>query len=284
MNSVRALFHIFIVTAWLAAAALVHAAETEPEGWQVSLGVGAGVRTNPVMDNSNIPLIIIPQINYQGERIFLQNLDIGYQLWQQENQQISLLVTPSYDQIFFHHWQAATFVSTLDTANGLANNNESHPTVEPSKRAIDKRQLHERRMAALGGFEYSLQSEIVDFQLQVVHELTNYYDGDEVRAALSKTIAFDRNEVKLTLGANWQSARSLDYFYGLRPNESFTQEYSPSSGVTALMRFDWSYQLDAHWSLRFFTSYRRLSAAIARSPLTTSDNVVTAFAGGVYHF
>lgn len=282
MNAARR-FIIFLTTVWLGTAVLVHAADNDPEGWQVSLGVGAGVRTNPVMDNSNIPLIVIPQVNYQGEKFFLQNLDMGYELWDDEHQQISLLLTPSYDQIFFHHWQAATFVSTLETTSSLTKD-ESQPTVEPLKRTINKRQLHERRMAALGGIEYSLQSDLLDFQLQAVHELTDYYRGDEIRVALSKTIAFDRNEVKLTLGANWQSVRSLDYFYGLRASEVAAQEYSPSSGISTLMRFDWSYQLDEHWSLRFFTSYRRLGSAIADSPLTTSDNVVTAFAGGVYHF
>jgi len=283
MNAARRLIYTSIAVIWLGAATHVQAADNDPEGWQISLGIGAGVRTNPVMDNSNIPLIIIPQVNYQGERLFLQNLDLGYELWTDDRHHISALLTPSYDQVFFHHWQAATFVSTLEANSGFTKN-ELQPTVEPFRRTIDKRQLHERRMAALGGVEYSFQSDKVDFQLQALHELTDYYDGDEVRLALSKTIAFGRNEVKLTLGANWQSANTLDYFYGIDANEAAAQEYQPSSGTSTLMRFDWSYQLDEHWSLKFFTSYRRLSSAVTDSPLTTSDNVLTAFAGGVYHF
>jgi MipA family protein len=282
MNTARLFFYLYTSVACLVLSPGTRA-DDDPQGWQVSIGVGAGVRTNPVMDNSNIPMIVIPQVNYQGERFFLQNLDVGYELWSDDQQKFSLLLTPSYDQIFFHHWQAATFVSTLE-ANGALTKDDSQPTVELLNRTINKRQLHERRMAALGGLEYSFQSEAVDIQLQALHELTDYYQGDELRIALSKTINFDRSEVKLTLGANWQSDRSLDYFYGVRFTEAPAQEYHPSSGVTALMRFDWSYQLDAHWSLRFFTSYRRLGSAIADSPLTTSDNVVTAFAGGVYHF
>ena len=54
------------------------AANDPSSGWQVAVGIGAGVRTNPVMDNSDIPLIIIPQINYQGEHLFIQNLDFIY--------------------------------------------------------------------------------------------------------------------------------------------------------------------------------------------------------------
>ena len=284
MNSMHFVFSTFIIlfTLWSATVA-AQAPETEPGGWQLSLGIGAGVRTNPVMNNSDMPLVVIPQINYQGDRFFIQNLDFGYELWRDQRQQVSLFLTPSYDQIFFHHWQGATFISTLQTTTGLTKD-QTQPTVDPLNRFINKHQLRERRMAALGGVEYSLQGEIVDFQLQVLHELTGYYDGDEVHLALTKTIDLGRSQVKLTLGANWQSARTLDYFYGLTTTEAPGQEYSPDSGVSTLMRFDWNYQLDEHWTLNFFSSYRHLNSAIVASPLTTSDNVTTAFVGGVYHF
>ncbi len=45
--------------------------------WQLSLGLGAGVRTNPVMDNDDIPLVVIPQVSYQGERFFYSK----FRLW-----------------------------------------------------------------------------------------------------------------------------------------------------------------------------------------------------------
>jgi hypothetical protein len=47
----------------------------EPEsGWHFSLGIGAGVRTNPVEYASDIPIILLPQVEYSGERFFIQNL------------------------------------------------------------------------------------------------------------------------------------------------------------------------------------------------------------------
>src|SRR4051812_20805632 len=72
---------------------------SEKSNWQLSLALGAGVRTNPVMNNDNMPLIVIPKISYQGERFFIQNLDIGYSFFEDDDQQINLLLTPSYDQV-----------------------------------------------------------------------------------------------------------------------------------------------------------------------------------------
>jgi outer membrane protein len=259
------------------------AAEDESR-WQLSIGLGLGVRTNPVMDNDDIPLIILPQFSYQGERFFIQNLDFGYNLFQNDKQQFNLLLTPSYDQIFFNEWDISNFIDRSSLAS-VAGGAKDGPTMEDTNRSIDKSRLHDRRMAALAGVEYSQNIYDLDFQLQVLQEATGYYDGNEIRLAVSKSINTGRHDVKLTLGANWQNAATINYFYGLPEQESLGNfAYQANAGLTSLLRFDWNYELDEHWSLRFFTSYRHLSHSISDSPLVTSDNVITAFAGGVYHF
>jgi len=257
------------------------ATPSEKSNWQLSIALGAGTRTNPVMDNDNIPLFVIPQISYQGERFFIQNLDFGYSIFEDNKNQINLLLTPSYDQIFFNDSRINNFIDT----SGFANATKNVPTVELISHSIDKGHLHNRRMAGLAGIEYSHLANGLEFQLQMLQEATNYYDGNEVRIALSKDINLGKNNVKLTLGANWQDFATLNYFYGLTEAEAFGNlPYKANSGVTKLLRFDWSYEIDEHWSLRFFTSYRHLSHSITASPLITSNNVITAFAGGVYHF
>ena len=252
----------------------------ETSGWDVSVGLGAGVRTNPVMDNSNIPIFIVPQIHYHAKRFFIQNLDVGYTVYNSESQQLHVLVTPSYDQIFFNDWEATNFV--VDQA--FASSKNDIPTVEAENRSINKGNLRSRRMAALAGFEYNLELDSISIQLQGFHDVTDYYGGDEIRFAVTENIRSGKHTVKLTAGANWQSDKTLNYFYGVTLREVPDNTYSPSSGVTTLLRFDWDYQLSEQWSLRLLTSYRHLSDQISRSPLITDDNIVTVFAGGVYHF
>lgn len=261
------------------------AAEANESRWQFSIGLGFGVRTNPVMDNDNIPLIVLPQLSYQGERFFIQNLDFGYALFQKDAQQLNLLLTPSYDQIFFNEWDVSNYINQSTLASAAVADKSSPSLESTNNRAIDKSRLHDRHMAALAGAEYRHNFYDVDFQVQVLREVTGYYDGSELRFALSKNISTGKHDVKLTAGANWQSAVTINYFYGLPEAESpGNYAYKADAGVTGLLRFDWSYQLDEHWSLRFFTSYRHLSHSISNSPLVTQNNVITAFAGGVYHF
>ena len=140
-------------------------------------------------------------------------------------------------------------------------------------------------MAGLAGAEYNHSYFGLDIQVQLLTEATGYYNGSEARLAVSKAINLGKHDVKLTLGSNWQDAKTLNYYYGLRPQETLNRApYNAEDGFTGLLRFDWSYQLDERWSLRFFTSYRHLSTSISASPLVTTNNVITAFAGGVYHF
>lgn len=288
MNHLSSPYHYLQLMLWLVCSlslnAFGQAVAAQPEShWDLSLGIGAGIRTNPVMDNGDMPLLLIPKLNYQRDQFFIQNLDIGYTLLNSDQQQLSLLLTPSYDQIFFNSWDSNNFILQSQDM-GFANN----PTVgnlDKKANSIDKQKLHKRRMAALAGLEYSSAYHGLDIQTQLLHEITSYYNGDELRLALSKNINLGKQDVKLTLAANWQSQKTLNYFYGLDSQEAnYNQIYSPASGITTLLRLDWSYQLNNHWDLYFFTSYRHLSNPISASPLITNNNVITAFAGGVYHF
>jgi len=288
-NSLNIFIFLCLTAFGLGVSPLSRAADQE-SGWQVSVGLGAGVRTNPVMDNDDIPLLVIPQISYQGEEFFVQNLDVGYTLFQDKERQFNLLLTPGYDQVFFNRWDVNNFIDRSSFASIAKDSVKDGPAggvvdTELSNSTIDKRRLHKRRMAALAGLEYNHTLYELDLQVQVLQEITDYYGGNEIRFSLSKNIHLGKNDVKLTLGANWQNASTLNYFYGLTEQESLVHiAYRPGGGLTSLLRFDWNYQLNEHWSLRFFSSYRHLSHAASDSPLVVKNNVVTAFAGGVYHF
>ena len=42
-------------------------------GWNFSVALGAGVRTNPLVNGQGLPLVVVPQVSYYGERFFLDN-------------------------------------------------------------------------------------------------------------------------------------------------------------------------------------------------------------------
>lgn len=254
--------------------------------WQLSVALGVGVRTNPVIDNDDIPLYVIPQVSYSGERFFLQNLDVGYILFEDDDQQFNVLLTPSYDQVFFRRWDVNNFVLSENLMADRSADPAFGPTVEAYHTLIDTDQLRKRRMAGLAGFEYNVQLGKIDLQLHLLQEVTGYHDGQEVRLSLARHFPAGRHHVMLSGGVIWQSAEVLDYYYGIREGEGGTlgYRYRPGSGVSGVARLDWNYRITDSWSLTFTTAYRQLASGIRRSPIVNDDKVITSFIGGVYHF
>jgi MipA family protein len=263
--------------------------------WQFSLGIGAGVRTNPLIDSKNIPLILIPQMSYIGERFFIQNLDVGVFLFENLQHQLNIFITPSYDPIYFHNNHPSNYflnnkgLAVQDTVKlndgGSPTSGENFEGENLATVPVTWRKLHKRNTAGLAGFEYNLTLAHVELQGQVVHDVTGVHGGDEVRLTLAKHWTKGKNRLGLALGANWQSQEVINYYYGVSARETDAANiYTANSGASTLVRFDWNYRLSEHWDLRFLASYRHLPTAISASPIVDDNKVTTAFVGGVYHF
>lgn len=257
--------------------------------WRIGVALGAGVRTNPVIGKKDIPLVVLPEIHYQGERFFIQNLDFGAMLFENSRHQLNLLLTPGYDQIFFHRWSPGNFIINGRLAAGTSSAENSWLVPQQpleAARAIDTSRLHKRRMAALAGLEYRLDGEQWFMQWQALQDISGVHEGQEVRASLTRQWRHKRHQLAVTGGASWQSARVIDYYFGIRPDEVHFSEdaYQAEQGVSTLVRFDWNYTLNSRWTLRTNASYKHLASEIRHSPLVTSDHVTTFFIGGVYHF
>lgn len=266
--------------------------------WSVSLGLGVGVRSNPLADTDDIPLLLVPHIHYNGERVFVQNLDLGVILWENDDHQLNLLATPSYDQIFFHRWSpgnffidGSAFASTGHFYPGSRDDLTSHgdgqdrELITPEFRPQQAPQFRDRHMAGLAGIEYGWQGDSLDFNLQYLTDFTQIHSGEELRLTLAKHWQRGRHHWIASLGANWQSQEIINYYYGVtfaEANERGT--YEGKSAISPLLRLDWNYALNKRWDLRLLASYRRVPDEISNSPIVDDNKIITVFVGGVYHF
>src|SRR4030088_2901624 len=71
-------------------------------GWNFSVALGVGARTNPLVVGKAIPLVVIPQFSYYGKRFFIDNLDLGVTLAESDSNSIGLVARPGYDRVFFY--------------------------------------------------------------------------------------------------------------------------------------------------------------------------------------
>ncbi len=275
--------------------------------WDFSLGIGLGLRTNPVISGDEIPLVLIPQLSYYGQRFFIDNLDLGFTLIERPKFQINALLTPGGDGLYFFRSGWRNIV--LD--GGLGGNTFSSPEpatphenqgparVEPQADApelamgLNVTQRNEvpdhsrrRRIAGMAGLEASAGLGPVDWQLQLLSDVTGVHRGEELRFALGHDRYIDQHRISLAGGLSWKSADLLEYYYGVRANEAtaHTPTYQPGSGISPFVRVSWSRAVSENWRWQGSFQYDYLSRAVRHSPLIEDNQVVQVFIGGVYHF
>ena len=253
-------------------------------GWDFSISLGAGVRTDPVVHESTIPLVVIPHISYYGEHFFLDDLDLGYSFVDTDHSNLSLIATPGYDRVFFYRSDLQNiFVtgftnfssSTTTPANGQTGNNNNGSTSVPETKHFP---WHTRSVTYLAGPEWTFKFHGLSGQLDVVHEITGHNHGDEVRAALGIPLSRRSNDWTAGVGLTWKSSAIVNYYYGA------PGVYQVGSALDPFVKLGYSHPLKGKWKITGFVEVERLSNAIADSPIVNARFVTTAFVGTVYSF
>jgi len=234
--------------------------ECTPVGeWDFTLSLGAGTRTNPVANNSDIPLVLVPQISYYGKRVFLENLELGFTLHEGPTHTFNFIATPGYDRVFFVR---------NDPQNIFIPFGAFGPTTVQLRVA-------ERHTTYLAGLEWMVYAGKFVGQLDALYEVTGRHQGAELRAAVARGFTLGRGELSASTGLTWKSAEIVDYYYGVEG------AYLPDSALNPFVKLEYGLPLSDRWRFRVFAHYEQLDDQITESPLVSDDEVVTAFAGFV---
>ncbi len=249
--------------------------------WNFSVALGGGVRTNPVLDGRDIPLVVIPQFSYYGRHLFIDNLDLGVTLADTAANNVSLIASPGYDRVFFYRNDLQNiFVSGLSGLGDFASS--SGPVKPVPANTPDATQFppRARRITYLAGPEWTFKYQAVTGQLDFLHEVTGQNHGNEVRAAVAIPLmeSKSRGALAANVGITWKSAAIVNYYYG-EPGY-----YQGGAALNPFIKLQYGRPLIGKWRLSAFVEYERLGKAIANSPIVTEDYVVTGFIGAAYPF
>ncbi|MGB0494954.1 MAG: MipA/OmpV family protein [Kangiellaceae bacterium] len=251
---------------------------TQVGEWNFALGVGIGVRTNPLNNSNNIPLILLPQVSYYGNNFFIENLDFGYNLYDSDVSQLNLLATPSYDSVFFNRWDPSNIFVDIGAQTQTAGLN----TQEDNFTEIDPQEVSDREFSYLGGVEYSYLWQKSQIQFSLLSDISNTHSGSEARFAYQ----YKANDYfSTTFGLTWKDETLTDYYYGVDENEVIDNRgsYDASSSISPFIRFalKTSHHKDA-W--RMSLEIQQLDSGINQSPLLKDDRIITFFIGKYFHW
>lgn len=248
----------------------------------VGLSLGIGLRTNPLYESDNIPLIVLPQFSFYSGDFFVENLDIGYSLFQSSHTTVSAIATPSYDSVFFNRWDPGNVFVELSSSNGLQA--APPPTMESDRQTlIAPDELSERKFSYLGGIEVSKEIDSGLFQFSFLSDITNIHSGSEIRFAYAHIFT---ESFSTTFGFTWKDKDLTDYYYGIDSNEIVDDRgaYQANASLSPFVRASYKKELADGDSWRFSFEYQKLDSEISNSPIAVDDYVVTFFLGKTFKF
>jgi MipA family protein len=270
---------VFAVTAWFSQA---HAAEGDDKcqgptddcvaigRWNFSVALGAGVRTNPLVNGKDIPLVVIPQFSYYGKRFFIDNLDFGFTLAERGANTFNLIATPGYDRVYFYRSDLQNFfIGFPDTSPVLESPGTPGTTEVPPPAP---------RITYLAGPEWTFKYGAVSGQLDLLRDATGQNSGDEIRGALGIPLLKSRGTVSANIGFTWKSAATVNYYYRV------PILYSGSAAFDPFIKLGYTLPLSNKWRFNAFAEYEHLGNGIADSPIVAEHSVATVFVGAIYAF
>ena len=288
----RRLSAYLVIIAFLLATSLPADAEQECDSddanckligeWHFGLALGIGARTNPLIDSEDIPLLVLPSFSYYGENFFIDNLDVGYTLFDSANHMINLVATPSYDRVFFERWDISNIFVDISGAASPSVGGENN--IGDNFTQINANELNKRKFSLLGGAEWSSQLSLGQIQLGIFHDISNVHSGAEARFAYS-TLTSDAGW-NGTFGLTWKDAEMTDYYYGVDQNEVIDNRalYQAGSSLNPFIRINWQQTEQQSGFWRFGLEFQKLDKSISDSPLINKDYVLNIFIGKQYSF
>lgn len=252
--------------------------------WSLSVALGAGVRTNPVVGGRDIPLVVVPQFSYYGKRFFIDDLDPGVTLFDGESNTLSLVASPGYDRVFFYRsdLQNVFAFSPTSFSGGYTGFFARPPPASlqaQSPSAFRELPRPARKVTYLAGPEWTFKQGKLSGQLDYLHEITGHSHGDEIRGALGLPLgSVLGGSINARAGFTWKSAATVNYYYG------YPGLYEPGWALNPFVKLGYSRDLSSKWRFDAFVHLERLGNAISDSPIVDRHYVTTAFIGATYVF
>ncbi|MCG7549586.1 MipA/OmpV family protein [Pseudoalteromonas sp. Of7M-16] len=290
--------------------------------WEFSVAVGGGIATNPVRGGDNIPLVILPYINYYGDKFFFDNTTLGFTFTEQEKFDVSLIAQLNTEQAYFERFHPSnilvknTFTAEsnappvtpspgnpttdpnnsdepgIGTDNGSENGGDSDDKEdkEPTPKSITIDKIAKRDWAIDSGILahwYFKNDAKITFSW--LHDVTNTYQGHHGSIDYSFVVPTNTqnpSRLRVKVGAEYKDKSLVDYYYGISQQDTQSEHflYEGKATVNPFLAVAFNYKLNSDWQLKFSARHTWLGSGIKNSPLIERDYTSNIFIGGLYEF
>lgn len=258
----------------------------DQNSWQFGLAIGLGMRTNPLIDGDNIPLIILPDIAWYGESAYFDNGELGFQ-WVDDNAfAFETFVTFDLERAFFSFWHpdnvlVPSFGFTSDIPESSPNFDQGQQTQRVS---IDD--IATRKWALNAGMRLHYRHAATEVTLSWQSDISNVHEGHKATLAYQYHWQWDQWRFLLAPRISWKSDNLINYYYGVsaRDTVASNQFYTATGGFQPGLGFAASRPINDRWQWLIRADLQKLNSGMSDSPLVEQNNIRSIFVGAGYRF
>lgn len=223
---------------------------------QFGIGLTSSIAQRPFIgvDDQDTSLIYL---SYRYKRFYIEGLDIGLNVWQQDKLKLDVLATPRFYE-----------VEPAFAANGELD-------------GLDK-----TGQSYFAGISAQYQTDTLVYTLQILHDLVES-DGNEIvlQAGHAIEITGDFRLIP-SVGVTYQDAQLVDYFYGVQAHEvrAGRPQYTGQASLNYNVTLNASAKITSSIELLGQLRYERLGDGITDSPIVDEDAILSVTLGAVYRF
>ncbi len=223
------------------------------------VGIAAGTVENPYINEDSKDTFAVPNIEYRGEKFFVKDDEIGYNLVRKNGFGAGLVVSGK-----------GTYLSFDDEYE----DNEQLTGIE------------ERDMTADAGIYLLHTTELGQFRVRLLDEITGEHSGNSADASYTFDLNWHQWNINPTLGLAWESDATVDHFYGVSEQEANRNRaaYKGESATTWYTGIRGRYTLTKHWDVNLSAYYVRMGSGITDSSLIEEDQLYATSVGVNYNF
>lgn len=254
----------------------------EENSWQLGVAIGLGARSNPLVDGDSVPLVVMPDIAWYGEKAYFDNGELGYQWVETPAYAIETYLTLDRERAFFSFWHP---VNVFAPNAGFASDSLLASAEEASQRvSID--QIASRKWAVNAGMRLHWFTASGEWTISVESDVSDVHQGQKAILAYTHKGQAGSWRWSIRPAVIWKSENLTDYYYGLDGRDEIIgqQFYHAEGGIQPAISVAATRKISQDWQWIMRASYQYLHTGMRDSPLVEENAIRSLFIGVGYRF
>jgi outer membrane protein len=260
----------------------------EKSSWHLGIAFGVGIKTNPLVNGDDIPLVILPDIAWYAEKAYFDNGELGYQWLNQPKYAFETFLQLDRERAFFSYFHPANILNPIESLVSALPDSSDSPAedIQNNQRNLSIDDIANRKWAINGGIRGHYFLSNGEWQFTFQQDISNVHKGQQISLEYSHRWLWHDFRLGLRIGTDWKSARLIDYYYGVSQRDHDLTEFyfNGKSGWQSYISINAQKPINENWSWLANIGHRRLPNSLTISPLIDQNSISNIFLGVAYRF